>query len=1507
MANPKSLIVFVGKKKYLVPEDQLGAMNDFAKKEGQPFAVMMVGEGKKYSIPFEHMGSMQLKGYKTVDKEEQVAPSVQQQSVTPTADAMLEKVAQDQPRPNRNVPTVTAAPRSAFYPPEVLAKRKQQGAWETEKQAEAEVSARIAEQSKGKGRLGRAWVQTRERVLDPLAVGGTQAAKRMFVDLPRTLAQDVVQVGELGANLFGAEGLERKLREARTRDEQNQENTSAQFRQDMSKLVGEESLDPRAWSQQIVAGLPKMAQFAVQASMAPQTLPGTMGVEAYGTARDAGADPWDAIRYAGFNAALGAVQPYMPIQQSVSNTVRGLAPKAPALLGEAFGMGTDVVSNAALQTWGDRAFNVDPNADILSNIAPGAVTSLGFGAGKYFRERPLKAQGTATPEAMRPEYPLIPGEFTASFGRSVDLGPRLGLPQEYRGTTNLNPAEPTFNITPTPTGGEGRVAADPFYKPGTSRGGVDVQGVIDSGGALPYIPIERGGVAELSRTNLSFDPIHLGEGPWMNGPGGSRVQLPGQQGSTYEQGPLLAPRHTPEVIPTSEHASTFRWNDYPDTGFGTGASASLGGVNLPNSEAFPNGNFQLDAGREGMPPQVRAGYRFENGQMVPNMEPNLAAGMPSNIPEQLPPATGRLQIGYQNTPLEGMPEVIHQGRGTAYPSGDAAPDLLAAWRAQQQQGGGIAASRGWSPEVKPPQPTTGQLQVSASPNTSRAGMIVNPVEQGPTFTRATFDQTQIPKSKEGAARLFQYGKVASTGDVNTGAEIIRHGESNFSPEAIREWGQWMDQNAENHSFGRPVIPEAELSPQALNLHKWMSAHRSEQAARYKLIRPDKAENPFYLHRTVEGMRPDSNTPRATGGIVKSDRSLLGRTNVGVEVNGHILPAQQMEDGTYTVWNKGQVVQSGLREANDGSIGGYKTGTTTRNNIEANVPDYMSGALRYNRNDIAQTVSSTVGLGNALRGRQILHEMQNSDYVSFNPKKTGSMRGNKEYVGLPTDVADALWGQGKAPKGMLMDPLVADFVSEAVRRRGNRNGMEAINDAVTALGFGVVPTAHYPNMLDHFIKTLGIGGIAKHGEVTKYMGQMKADLDAYHKTGKVSPWLQEYMNNGGKLMSDTDRGQTSRDFLREKAGENIRENVAADVDANTSSGERGVLGGMSKHVTWIPDDIIRGTLVKYYMEHKGMTMAQAVNEVGRSYPDYNATRLDPLGIVTHGAFPKTLSMFMNYRHGAYKSAANLLKDLSYVGNAGNELQNKRFVGALSKLGGIGAINAVLYPVLDEMAKSITGDEESEYRRGGTYHVAGNLADLARGDLGKWLNSFYISKPGVALAAKAGSGAIMPARDVQSAYSDIKEGRGAGTAASRIGHAALRSGLNTAGSLNFTFGNLERGYDAGTTGVEFLKSFAAIKKKKDTGELILDRAMADTYGDDAKSQFQEQYKEDHPTKKIEDPATRIKVKARSLMKRRLFEDIRNAYNRGNERTKAALKPFYDAALREIEKVEKQRENK
>ena len=147
-------------------------------------------------------------------------------------------------------------------------------------------------------------------------------------------------------------------------------------------------------------------------------------------------------------------------------------------------------------------------------------------------------------------------------------------------------------------------------------------------------------------------------------------------------------------------------------------------------------------------------------------------------------------------------------------------------------------------------------------------------------------------------------------------------------------------------------------------------------------------------------------------------------------------------------------------------------------------------------------------------------------------------------------------------------------------------------------------------------------------------------------------------------------------------------------------------------TWFVQDFCERQAIYEEMLH-GKTMERAIADVGKHIPNYRIParilNMPELSMLMQSKYGVT--MFPAYHYGALRSYGEMFKSLL------GKVPMKERAEALDKMAMMVVTGLIIYPMADELAKRLTGNENSKFRRAGAITFPYKLQQLLTGKIDK----------------------------------------------------------------------------------------------------------------------------------------------------------------------------------------------
>lgn len=404
-------------------------------------------------------------------------------------------------------------------------------------------------------------------------------------------------------------------------------------------------------------------------------------------------------------------------------------------------------------------------------------------------------------------------------------------------------------------------------------------------------------------------------------------------------------------------------------------------------------------------------------------------------------------------------------------------------------------------------------------------------------------------------------------------------------------------------------------------------------------------------------------------------------------------------------------------AKDGQIYTLREGLTEE--IERN------SSVRYHKNPILNYIATYGELSSALRHKQFLnHLMSLPEWKKIAVPAQGHT--------IPKG-----WYTPKVPQlnGWALEPRVAhvfdDFAKSFLDHGDAERFMEAVNRFMTATLF-FNPLPHLLNVGDHWIVERGVSGwVNPQG----WVRLVRTGRKAIRAITEQNEDFLEALNNGASMMyADRANANFFNLMLKQADVEITRDPTMwhdlAKMFEYVNPAE--MLAGIYKaagDILWAGNDFFILQRVYELQElHPGMTMRAAIKEAEKHIPNYRipAEVMGSRGIASLLKNPN-FTMFGPYHYGVFRSYSELVKSIV------KPLNGAERRAAVDKLLMMGFMAYAFYPMMDAVAKMVTGNKNASFRRFGSSSFPYNLYLISQGQRNLATELATIITPAPATAA------------------------------------------------------------------------------------------------------------------------------------------------------------------------------
>jgi GH24 family phage-related lysozyme (muramidase) len=267
---------------------------------------------------------------------------------------------------------------------------------------------------------------------------------------------------------------------------------------------------------------------------------------------------------------------------------------------------------------------------------------------------------------------------------------------------------------------------------------------------------------------------------------------------------------------------------------------------------------------------------------------------------------------------------------------------------------------------------------------------------------------------------------------------------------------------------------------------------------------------------------------------------------------------------------------------------------------------------------------------------------------------------------------------------------------------------------------VNPIAHMLNEAFHLFNARGLTGWVTPGGIARFK---KYGKEAINDVVNLSDFYEETIRLGGSLLAPGTRASAFQEALFgkglhefSKTGE-FKE-LANDMGVSLKQLYNGI-SKQSNRAMWITRDIMYMQYLREIMETKGLSHPEAINYAERHMPNYRLPSMVGEKVVgenlgrglSYIMQNPNISVFSRYHYGMVKSLVNMVREVGAIreGAAGV----KEFKQGIDSAAAVAVAIAVMYPVMDMMAKSMTDNDKAKFRRAGPYHLIHAMEDVVSG--------------------------------------------------------------------------------------------------------------------------------------------------------------------------------------------------
>ena len=452
--------------------------------------------------------------------------------------------------------------------------------------------------------------------------------------------------------------------------------------------------------------------------------------------------------------------------------------------------------------------------------------------------------------------------------------------------------------------------------------------------------------------------------------------------------------------------------------------------------------------------------------------------------------------------------------------------------------------------------------------------------------------------------------------------------------------------------------------------------------------------------------------------------------VGELPTGRRVVLQAGPDGLVYQWDNGvrkpfsRMIEG--EELKAGSkIGSTKIKEARLGEIEKHTP------YTYEKDTLGVLYQRLTELRDFIRANEFLSDMKNSDWFKDNAVPIEKGTEIPEGFRRPRDI-------DKVPEldGYAFQDDIASII-EDFAKVNNPNGLTMLSGALIK-NMMLNPLPHMMNEAWHLYNARGLTGWVSPAGVYRFA---KSGMPALKSVLTQDKFYRDVLKEGGSIMSANVRNSAIMDGLFEKSLKEFSETPEFVEQAKalglTPAEFYNKLSKKSSVAMWTVRDMMYLQLIKEKMMYENMDMKEAIKDVERHMPSYRIPHkvMGSRGLSVALQNPN-ISVFSRYHYGLVNSIKETAVDIAAIrkGQAGV----RQFLHGADTAAAIAVAIAVLYPLQDQLAAWLSGNEDAKQRRAGPYHIFNAMADIAKNEKDPMavLSSIFTFNPALLMLAQLG---------------------------------------------------------------------------------------------------------------------------------------------------------------------------
>jgi hypothetical protein len=265
-----------------------------------------------------------------------------------------------------------------------------------------------------------------------------------------------------------------------------------------------------------------------------------------------------------------------------------------------------------------------------------------------------------------------------------------------------------------------------------------------------------------------------------------------------------------------------------------------------------------------------------------------------------------------------------------------------------------------------------------------------------------------------------------------------------------------------------------------------------------------------------------------------------------------------------------------------------------------------------------------------------------------------------------------------------------------------------------------PIAHMLNEAFHLYNARGLSGWVTPGGIARFQ---KTGKDAINDVINLTDFYEETIRLGGSLLAPGTRASAFQEAL---FGKGLNE-FSKTGEFKELANDMGVslkqlynnISKQSNRAMWITRDIMYMQYLREIMATKGVSHAEAIAYAEKHMPNYRLPSIVGEKVVgenlgrglSYVMQNPNISVFSRYHYGMVKSLVNMVREVGAIRKGAEGV--KEFKQGMDSAAAVAVALAVVYPLMDMMAKSLTDNDKAKFRRAGPYHLIHAMEDVVAG--------------------------------------------------------------------------------------------------------------------------------------------------------------------------------------------------